>query len=67
MNNPHLGGDALEHLENIIPDTYETRFVGLLEMCDYALHEINQGRTDKAKEFLEKAINDAKKPWRSQP
>ncbi|WP_445629058.1 hypothetical protein [Nostoc sp. DSM 114167] len=63
--NPHLGGDALKHLEEIIPDTHEMRLVGLIEACKIIQVDLNLGRIDEAKEFLAFAIAEAEKPWSS--
>ncbi|MBD2503935.1 hypothetical protein [Anabaena azotica] len=67
MTNPHIGGDALEYInKKNIPDTYETRFIEVLEYCRYALHEINQGRITDARNFLENAITQAERPWQQE-
>jgi hypothetical protein len=64
--NPHLNGDALLHLESIIPDNHEMRFVGLLEACKFIEVELNLGRIENAKQYLTWAIAEAKKPWREE-
>ncbi len=63
--NPHLGGEALKHLEEVIPDTHEMRLIGLIEACKIIQVDLNLGRIDEAKEFLAFAIADAEKPWSS--
>ncbi|MDZ8096712.1 MAG: hypothetical protein RMZ42_32960 [Nostoc sp. DedQUE05] len=62
MTNPHLGGDALKHLEEIIPDTHEMRLIGLIEACKIIQVDLNLGRIDTAIEFLAFAIAEAEKP-----
>ena len=62
MTNPHLGGDALKHLEEIIPDTHEMGLIGLIEACKIVIGEMEAGRNEFAKEFLLWAVADAEKP-----
>lgn len=63
MVNPHLGGDALKHLESIIPDTHEMRLIGLIEACKIVIGELERDDIEFAKQFLSWAIADAEKPW----
>lgn len=62
MTNPHLGGDAIEHLDSIIPDTHEMRLIGLIEACKIVIKEIEGGRVEFASYFLSWAVDDAEKP-----
>lgn len=63
MNNPRIGSDAIEHLKKIIPDTHETRLIGLTEACKIVVKELEQGNIEFAKLFLNQAIAEAQKPW----
>ncbi|MEH2263822.1 hypothetical protein [Nostoc sp.] len=66
--NPHLSDtDVFESLDKIIPDTYEMRFVGLLEWCKVIEVELNLGRIDNAKEYLAMALAEAQKPLTPAP
>ncbi|MEA5601067.1 hypothetical protein [Nostoc sp. UHCC 0252] len=63
--NPHLSDDdVFESLDRIIPDTLETRLVGLIEACKIIQVDLNLGRIEEAKELLAFALTETEKTWR---
>lgn len=64
--NPHLSDDdVFESLDKIIPDTHETRLIGLVEACKIIQTDLNLGRIEETQEFLVFAIAEAEKPMRN--
>ncbi|MBN4004755.1 hypothetical protein [Nostoc sp. LPT] len=64
--NPHLSDtDVFESLAKIIPDTHETRLIGLIEACKIVAEQLERDDIEFAKKFLSWAIAEAEKPWSS--